>query len=149
MTACHVLNRVPTKNKEITPFEEWEKKRLNLSYLRTWGCLAKVHVPINKKRKLGPKTVDCIFLGYAIHSVGYIFLIINSKVPDMYEGTIMESRDATFFEDEFPMKNTPSISSHDSISSEDVHEPINNDDFETHVETPEEDNNTVTRKSKR
>src|SRR5438128_8566126 len=26
MTACHVLNRVPTKNKEITPFEEWEKK---------------------------------------------------------------------------------------------------------------------------
>ena len=32
LTACHVLNRVPTKNKEITPFEEWEKKRLNLSY---------------------------------------------------------------------------------------------------------------------
>ena len=67
----------------------------------------------------------------------------------MYEGTITESRNAIFFEDEFPMKNTPSISSHDSISSEDVHEPINNDDFETHVETPEEDNNTVTRKSKR
>jgi len=61
----------------------------------------------------------------------------------------MESRDATFFEDEFPMKNTPSTSSHDSISFEDVHEPINNDDFETHVETPVEDNNTVTRKSKR
>ena len=35
LTACPVLNRVPTKNKEITPFEEWEKKRLNLSYLRT------------------------------------------------------------------------------------------------------------------
>jgi hypothetical protein len=32
---CHVLNRVPTKNKEITPFKKWEKKRLNLSYLRT------------------------------------------------------------------------------------------------------------------
>jgi hypothetical protein len=50
LTASHVLNRVPTKNKEITPFEEWEK-RLNLSYLRTWGCLAKVNVPINKKAK--------------------------------------------------------------------------------------------------
>jgi hypothetical protein len=37
LMACHVLNRVPTKNKEITPFEEWEKRRLNLSYLRTWG----------------------------------------------------------------------------------------------------------------
>ena len=62
----------------------------------------------------------------------------------MYEGTIMKSRDTIFFEDEFLMKNTPSISSHDSISSEDVHEPINNADFETHVETPEENNNTVT-----
>ena len=61
----------------------------------------------------------------------------------------MESRDATFFENEFPMKNTPSASSHDSISFDDIHEPINNADFETHVETPEEDNNTVARKSKR
>jgi hypothetical protein len=49
LTACHVLNRVPTKNKEIAPFDEWEKKRLNLSYLCTWGYLAKVNVPINKK----------------------------------------------------------------------------------------------------
>jgi hypothetical protein len=55
-----------------------------------------------------PKTVDCVFLGYVIHNVGYRFLIINSKVPDMVEGTIVESRDATFFEDEFPMKNIPS-----------------------------------------
>ena len=104
LTACHILNRVPTKNKEITPFENWEKKRLNLSYLRTWGCLAKVNVPINKKRKLGPKTVDCVFLGYAIHNVGYRFLIINSGVPDMHVGTIMESRDAIFFKVIFPRK---------------------------------------------
>jgi hypothetical protein len=63
----------------------------------TWGCLAKVNVPINRKRKLGPKTVDCVFLGYAIHSVRYRFLIINSEVPDMHVGTTMESRDAIFF----------------------------------------------------
>jgi hypothetical protein len=108
LIACHVLNRVPTKNKEITPFEEWEKKRLNISYLRTWG-LTKVNVPINKKQKLGPKTVDCIFLGYAIHNVGYRFLIINSRVPEMAIDIIMESRDAIFFENEFPMKNAPSM----------------------------------------
>jgi hypothetical protein len=28
LTACHVLNRVPTKNKEIIPFEEREKKKI-------------------------------------------------------------------------------------------------------------------------
>jgi transposase InsO family protein len=71
LTPCHTLNRVPMKNKEKTLFEEWENKRLSLSYLRTWGCLVKVIIPIAKKHKLGPKTVDCIFLGYAFHSVGY------------------------------------------------------------------------------
>jgi hypothetical protein len=49
LTACHVLNKDPTKNKEITPFVEWEKNKLNILYLHTWGCLAKVNVPINKK----------------------------------------------------------------------------------------------------
>jgi hypothetical protein len=110
LTACHVLNKVLTKNKEIKPFEEWEKKKLNISYLRTWGCLTKVNVPINKKRKLGPKTVDYVFLRYAFHNIGYRFLIINSRVPDMLDGTNMESRDATFFEDEFPMKVTHDMS---------------------------------------
>jgi hypothetical protein len=148
LTACHVLNRVPMKNKEITPFEEWEKRRLNLLYLRTWGCLEKVNVPINKKRKLGPKTVDCVFLSYAIHSVGYRFLIINSNVPDMGEGTIMESRDATLFEDEFPMKNVPSTYSHDSVSLE-TPEPKNIVVDGSHENIPEDDNGIVTRKSKR
>jgi hypothetical protein len=72
------------------------KKRVNLSYLRTWGCLAKVNVPINKKRKLDPKTVDCIFIGYVFHIIGYRFLIIKSGVPDMHIGTIIDSRDAIF-----------------------------------------------------
>jgi hypothetical protein len=55
LIACHVLNRVSTKNKEIIPFEESDKKRLKLSYLRTWGCLAKVNVLIPKKHKVGPR----------------------------------------------------------------------------------------------
>ena len=54
-------------------------------------------MPINKKRKLGLKTIDCVFLSFTIHSMGYRFLIINSGVPNVNVGTIMESRDATFF----------------------------------------------------
>jgi hypothetical protein len=142
LTACHVLNRIPTKHKEVTPFEEWERKKLNLSHLRTWGCLTKVNVPIAKKRKLGPKTVDCVFLGYAIHSVGYRFLIVNSGVPDMCVGTITESRDATFFENEFPMKNAPSTSSQEPILSPEHFVPIEHID-QTLEENPEEDNYIV------
>ena len=73
-----------------------------LSYLRTCDCLAKMNVPITTKRKFEPKIVDCVFLGYAIHSVGNRFLIVKSGVPDMHVGTIMESRDATFFKTFFP-----------------------------------------------
>jgi hypothetical protein len=54
-------------------------------------------VPINKMRKLGSQIVDCVFLCYVFHSVGYRFVFIKSEVPDMHVGTIMESRDATFF----------------------------------------------------
>jgi hypothetical protein len=42
------------------------------------------------------KTVDCVFLGYAFHNIGYRFLIINTGVPDMLVGTIMKSRDVMF-----------------------------------------------------
>ena len=58
-------------------------------------------VPITKKCKFGPKTVDCIFLGYAIQSVGCRFLIVKSGVPDMHVGTIIECRDAIFFKKTF------------------------------------------------
>jgi hypothetical protein len=150
LTACHVLNRVSTKNKEITSFEEWEKKRLNLSYMRTWGCLAKVNVSINKKRKVGPKTADCVFLGYAIHSVGYRFLIINSEVPDMHVGTIMKSRDATFFENKFSMKTTPSTTGHEYVipHEHEMFTPVQQIE-KPYEQNPEEDDIVVTRKSKR
>lgn len=56
--------------------ERLSKKRLNLSYLHTCGCLTKVNVLINKKLKLGLKTVNYVFLGYAIHGVE----VLNNKL---------------------------------------------------------------------
>ena len=150
LIACHVLNRVPMKDKEITPFEEWEKRRLNHSYLRTWGCLAKVNVPINKKCKLGHKTVDCVFPSYSFHNTRYMFLIIKFDVPDMYIDAIMESRYTTFFENEFPMKNTPSETSHETIISHEHELSILIDHVEdSHEHIPEVDDTVVTSKSKR
>jgi hypothetical protein len=96
LTASHVLNRIPNRNKETTPYEDWVRRKPSLSYLRTWGCLAKVNVLISKKRKFGPKTVDCIFLGYAHRSIAYRFLVVKSEVPDIHVDTIFESRDAIF-----------------------------------------------------
>ena len=97
LNASHVLNRVPNRNKAQTPYEIWMGRKPSLSYLRTWGCLAKVNIPINKKRKLGPKIVDSIFIGYAQRSIAYIFLVVKYEVPDMHVDSIMESRDVIFF----------------------------------------------------
>ena len=67
-------------------------------------------MPIPKKRKLGPKIVDYVFLGYAQRSITYRFLVVKSEVPDVHIDTIMESRDATFFVNIFPMKDMHSNS---------------------------------------
>jgi hypothetical protein len=113
--------------------------------------LAKVNLPIPKKRKLGPKTVDCVLLGYAFHSIGYRFLIVKSKVPDMRVGTIIESNDATFFEDIFPMKGSSSSSNQEmpSLSSQElftIPEPTISIE---HADNPVEDNNRAPTRSKR
>ena len=148
LTSCHVLNRVPNKNKEKTPYEEWVGRKPSLSYLRTWGCLAKVNIPISKKRKLGPKTVDCVFLGYAQRSIAYRFLVVKSEVPDMHVDTIMESRDATFFENMFPMKDMHSTV---RISSEIFPESSTSSEYfeQPPEEVLEKDDNETPARSKR
>ena len=105
-------------------------------------------VPITKKHKFGPKTVDYIFLGYAIHSVGYRFLIVKSGVLDMHVGTIMEPKDATFFENIFSMRDETSSSMQEFIEDDSSAEPIEHNE-PTLVENHEEDNNDAPRKSKR
>jgi len=58
----------------------------------------------------------------------------------------MESRDATFFESEFPMNgNAPSTSGHESSVSPDTFVQIK----QTTIVDPEKDDNGVTQKSKR
>ncbi|GJT57816.1 hypothetical protein Tco_0992870 [Tanacetum coccineum] len=64
--------------------------------------LAKVAVPPPKAQKIGPKSVDCIFIGYAKKSTAYRFIVHESKNPDIQKNTIMESRNASFFENIFP-----------------------------------------------
>ena len=76
------------------------------TFLQILKCLAKVAVPIPKKVKIGPKTVDCVFIGYAHNSCAYRFLIHKSEIIDMHGNTIIESRNASFFENVFPYKST-------------------------------------------
>ena len=97
MSANYLLNKVPWKDEQKTPYELWKGRQPSYKYLPMWECLAKVAVPTPKKVKIGPKTVDCIFIGYAQNSSAYRFLVYKSEIPDIYKNTIMESRNASFF----------------------------------------------------
>ena len=75
LSANYILNRIPHKKINKSPYELWKGRRPSYKYLKLWGCLAKVAIPILKKVKIGPKIVDCVFIGYAHNSSAYIFLI--------------------------------------------------------------------------
>ncbi|KAL2250125.1 UNVERIFIED_CONTAM: Retrovirus-related Pol polyprotein from transposon TNT 1-94 [Sesamum indicum] len=125
-TTCHILNRVPLKHNTSTPFELWKGRKSSLKYFRVWGCLAKVLNPEHKRKKLGPKTVDAVFLGYVETSYALRFLVIKSEIPGIEVNTIVEFRDAVFLEDVFPLKTgIPSnVSLDDSLASTSIHEHV-------------------------
>ncbi|KAL2249827.1 UNVERIFIED_CONTAM: Retrovirus-related Pol polyprotein from transposon TNT 1-94 [Sesamum indicum] len=125
-TACHILNRVPLKHNTSTPFELWKGRKPSLKYFRVWGCLAKVLVPEHKRKKLGPKTVNVVFLGYVETSYALRFLVIKSEIPGIEVNTIVEFRDAVFLENVFPLKTgIPSnVSLDDSLASTSIPEHV-------------------------
>ena len=88
-------------------------------------------IPPPKKVKIGLKTVDCIFIGYAQNSSAYRFLVYESQIPDIHKNTIMESRNASFFEDVFPCKE-------ESSSSKRPHETISENSHDQGKEVEEE-----------
>ena len=63
--------------------------------------LAKVLASLPKKTKLEVRTMDCIFIGYALNSSAYRFLVHKSEIPDIHVNMIIESKDVVFFEDIF------------------------------------------------
>ena len=45
LSACYILNRVPLKKNNISPYELWFNRKPNLIRLKVWGCLAYVRKP--------------------------------------------------------------------------------------------------------
>lgn len=106
LTTNYILNWIPHKVTGKSPHELWKGTVPSYKYLKVWGCLTKVAVPPPKKVTIGPKTVDCIFIGYAHNSSAYRFLVYKSDISDIHVNTVMESRNASFFEHIFPYRKT-------------------------------------------
>ena len=69
MTTCFLVNRTPSSAIDFkTPEEFWSGKPSNYDYLRIFRCTAYVH---QSERKLEPRLIKCIFLGYPEGVKGY------------------------------------------------------------------------------
>lgn len=62
ITAKYLLNFVPTKTHNITPYELWTKRKLNLNSLRVWGSLAHILILSHTRTKLDSKMLRAILL---------------------------------------------------------------------------------------
>ena len=97
-------------NTNKIPYELWKGYKPKLNFLKMWVCLTKLMLPDSKKRKIGSKTSNCMFIGYVEQSSTYRFLVLKSDVLD--HNFIIETKNVEFFELIFPLKlesipNTP------------------------------------------
>ena len=73
-TAAFLINRGPSVPLGFKiPEEFWSGKKVNLSYLKVFGCLAYVHIDDAARSKLDSKSKKCYFIGYGNVEFGYRF----------------------------------------------------------------------------
>ena len=88
-SAVYVLNRTGTSTvPDISPHELWFGSKAKIEHLRIFGSDVFVHVPKEKRRKLDPKAIKCIFVGYDNHSKAYRVWDPNSKKVEVVRDVI-------------------------------------------------------------
>lgn len=89
ISANYILNRLPYKKLDKAPYELWKGHSPSYKFIKVWGCLAKVLIHPPKQTRIGPKTVDCVFIGYAQDNSAYQFLVHKSDSSKMDVTTII------------------------------------------------------------
>nr|KAJ0198596.1 hypothetical protein LSAT_V11C700365700 [Lactuca sativa] len=82
---------------------------------QSWGCRLVVRLTEPKRKTLGERGIDCIFIGYAEHSKAYRFYVLESN-DSVSVNTVIESRDAIFDEERFTSIPRPRDMIHQSSS---------------------------------
>ena len=68
LTACHILNRIPMKKNEISPYELWKGRKPSIGYFKVWGCLAYCKKNEHNRTNLGSRAIKCVFVSYVNNS---------------------------------------------------------------------------------
>ncbi|GJR33300.1 retrotransposon protein, putative, ty1-copia subclass [Tanacetum coccineum] len=146
-TAARILNMVPTKKVDKTPYEIWHGQAPKLSYLRVWGCEAFVkHDTLTKPDKLDPRSFKCIFIGYPKETMGYSFYSPS-------ENKVFVARNAEFFESKLlDLKASGSVEDLELIQEEDtnpsVDTSLNHEEDDQEIDEPQSDINPIRRSTR-
>nr|GFA13166.1 zinc finger, CCHC-type [Tanacetum cinerariifolium] len=137
-TVARILNMVPTKKVEKTPYEVWHVKAPKLSYLKVWGCEALVkRYTLTKPDKLEHRSIKCIFVGYPKETMGYSFYY-----PP--ENKVLVARNAEFLENShIDQEASGSLEDLEIIQEEDTHPSLdtslNHEEEDLEIDEPQSD----------
>ncbi|GJW95866.1 retrotransposon protein, putative, ty1-copia subclass [Tanacetum coccineum] len=146
-TAARILNMVPSKKVDKTPYEIWHGQAPKLSYLRVWGCEAFVkHDTLTKPDKLDPRSFKSIFVGYPKETMGYSFYSPS-------ENKVFVARNAEFFESKLlDLKASGSVEDLEEIQEEDtnpsVDTSLNHEEDDQEIDEPQSDINPIRRSTR-
>ena len=91
-TVVYIMNKTPTAVVHgVTPEERFIGRKLDLSHLKVFGCIAYVHILDELCGKLDPKAEKCVFVGYSLEQKGY-------RCYNPVTRELRVSRDVVFYE---------------------------------------------------
>ena len=88
----YILNQVPTKAIQKTPFKLFKGWKPSLKHIHVWGCPSEVRIYNPRGKKLDPRTISGYFIRDAEKSKGYRFYCPSNS------SRIVQSRNAKFLE---------------------------------------------------
>nr|GFA60374.1 retrotransposon protein, putative, Ty1-copia subclass [Tanacetum cinerariifolium] len=141
-TVARILNMVPTKKVNKTPYEIWHGQAPKLSYLKVWGCKAFVkRYTLTKPDKLDPRSFKCIFVGYPKETMGYSFYSPS-------ENKVFVAQNAEFFEYKLlDLKASGSVKDLELYQEEDtnpsVDTSLNHEKDDQEIDEPQSDINPI------
>lgn len=93
--ANHILNRVPSKAVEKTPFQMWTARKPSLNHLHVWGCKAKAKLYNPAEKKLDSRTLSCNFIGFPEKLKGDKFYppTLFTRILETNNAKILENND--------------------------------------------------------
>nr|GEZ40968.1 retrotransposon protein, putative, Ty1-copia subclass [Tanacetum cinerariifolium] len=91
-SAARILNMVPIKKVDKTPYKVWHRQAPKLSYLKVWCCEALVkRGTLTKPDKLELRSIKCVFVGYPKETMGYSFYYPpENKMKSMRDNKVWE-----------------------------------------------------------